>query len=59
LSYRFSFIVVGILAGLFLPGLLDFSAAPGGASVMAKTPWHAGMNLMAFNRKPSVKAVLR
>ncbi len=41
--------VAGILATLFLPSLLPFSAAPRVASfVMAKSPWSAGMDLMAF-----------
>lgn len=42
--------VAGILATLFLPSLLPFSAAPRVASVvMAKSPWRAGMDLMAFD----------
>jgi hypothetical protein len=42
--------VVGILATLFLPMLLPFSAAPHVASiVMADSPWRAGMSLMAFD----------
>lgn len=43
-------LVTGILATLFLPSILPFSAAPRVASfVMAKPPWHAGMDLMAFD----------
>jgi hypothetical protein len=43
-------VAVGILATLFLPSLLPFSAAPRVASfVMADSPWRAGMSLMAFD----------
>ena len=42
-------VVVGILATLFLPAVLPFSAAPRVASfVMGETPWRAGMSLMDF-----------
>ncbi|MCZ4348162.1 DUF6118 family protein [Devosia neptuniae] len=42
-------VVVGILATLFLPAILPFSAAPRVASfIMAESPWRSGMNLMAF-----------
>ena len=42
-------IVVGILATLFVPAVLPFSAAPRVASVvMADPPWRAGIRLMAF-----------
>lgn len=42
-------VVVGIVATLFLPAVLPFSAAPRVASfVIGKTPWQAGMSLMDF-----------
>jgi hypothetical protein len=42
-------IVVGILATLFVPAVLPFSAAPRVASfVMGDTPWRAGVSLMNF-----------
>lgn len=42
-------VVAGILATLFLPAVLPFSAAPRVASlVMADSPWRAGISLMAF-----------
>lgn len=42
-------VVVGILATLFVPSMLPFSAAPRVASfVMGDTPWRAGMSLMDF-----------
>lgn len=42
-------VVAGILATLFLPAMLPFSAAPRVASfVMGDTPWRAGMSLMDF-----------
>ena len=42
-------VVVGILATLFVPAVLPFSAAPRVASfVMGETPWRAGMSLMDF-----------
>ena len=42
-------VVLGILATLFLPAVLPFSAAPRVASfVMGDTPWRAGMSLMDF-----------
>lgn len=42
-------VVVGILATLFVPAVLPFSAAPRVASfVMGDTPWRAGMSLMDF-----------
>jgi len=51
--------VAGILATLFLPSLLPFSAAPRVASfVMAKSPWRAGMDLMAFDSPESWYRVL-
>jgi hypothetical protein len=43
-------VVVGAVATLFLPRLLPGSVAPVVASiVMAKSPWHAGMELMAYD----------
>lgn len=52
-------VVAGILATLFLPSLLPFSAAPRVASlVMAKSPWRAGMDLMAFGRPEAWYRVL-
>ncbi|MDW5318411.1 DUF6118 family protein [Rhizobium sp. PL01] len=49
----------GILATLFLPSLLPFSAAPRVASfVMAKSPWRAGMDLMAFDSPESWSRVV-
>lgn len=43
-------VVVGMVAALFLPRLLPNSVAPLVASiVMAKSPWRAGMELMAFD----------
>lgn len=42
-------VVAGILAILFVPAVLPFSAAPRVASfVMGDTPWRAGMSLMDF-----------
>lgn len=42
-------VFVGILATLFLPAILPFSAAPRVASfVMGDSPWRAGMSLMDF-----------
>lgn len=42
-------VVAGILATLFVPAVLPFSAAPRVASfVMGDTPWRAGMSLMDF-----------
>lgn len=43
-------LAAGVLATLFLPSLLPFSAAPRVASVvMAQSPWRAGMTLMAYD----------
>lgn len=43
-------LVLGILASLFTPRVLPFSAAPHVASiVMGDTPWRSGMSLMAFD----------
>lgn len=51
--------VAGILVTLFLPSLLPYSAAPRVASfIMAKSPWRAGMDLMAFDSPESWYRVL-
>lgn len=52
-------VVAGILVTLFLPSLLPYSAAPRVASfIMAKSPWRAGMDLMAFDSPESWYRVL-